>query len=537
MIKRTLFFGVLFLLVPSAARSLTIGSTYYINPSIGNDSNLCTQISPCLNLSRATTLGGPQNVYYLMDGTYTLSGQAFTDTNMGTGTLSGFTYFRAEHDGGAVVTSGFSMRKDSTPLQSYMIIEGIRFNSATQKNIYGFHVATKRCAFQGGPASGNSVNTVVGGNDNGLNLARYILIEDCWFYGGGGRYKLLIFNAENVLLRRIVARSDGGWTFDGSDPEASFVIYNSSAVVVENPYLPDNIKNYTDFYSGAFYFVRNPSAVPDHNVNGVKVFGMISINVEDNCFHTDANDVSDPMTITDAVCVNPQNFGYSGNGGGPSSSYTFNRVSVARHNMSFAAGSSGAGFGAFNGSAMIITNAIVSSMTNVNDFDAGTTKSFFCTYNNGGTSAGAGRQTFNPHTNGWLYPPRVELGSNLIVDGTGGTQMGPNIVNKIGVDGTFWGETGYLDDTGVTLWPWPYQDRIKNDMCVNYVSTQGFCGTATAAGTSPINLTNYIWEAFGNVCPTAICAATPPTPAPAAPRGLSISGAGTLQLGKGMMRY
>jgi hypothetical protein len=41
--------------------------------------------------------------------------------------------------------------------------------------------------------------------------------------------------------------------------------------------------------------------------------------------------------------------------------------------------------------------------------------------------------------------------------------QGAKITNRIGVDGTLFGEPGFEDLTAVRLWPWPNEERIKAD--------------------------------------------------------------------------
>jgi hypothetical protein len=108
------------------------------------------------------------------------------------------------------------------------------------------------------------------------------------------------------------------------------------------------------------------------------------------------------------------------------------------------------------------------------------------------SQSGTGNVNVNPLTNGLPYLTRTETGSYLATHQAGG-KMGAQIVNKIGTSGTLYGETGWNTDTGVSLWPFPNETRIKADMSA--VSTRGFCAPA-------MTLTKYIWEYLGNAMPT-----------------------------------
>lgn len=71
---------------------------------------------------------------------------------------------------------------------------------------------------------------------------------------------------------------------------------------------------------------------------------------------------------------------------------------------------------------------------------------------------------------------------------------GANIEKKYGiieVNGKF-----VATETSENLWPWPYEDLIKQDMCEG--TTKGLCGTDKT-------LTKYVWEYLGNPCPQDIC--------------------------------
>ncbi len=485
MIRRWALVGLLSMGSGPAA----FAATYYIAPS-GSDSGAGSSASPFRTLSHAMSAGSGGDTFILKDGTYNYAGSEFNDV-IKSGFSFSYTIIKAENDGGAVVTitDGLAMRNDSLPLQRYIQIEGIKFEGAYEKTIYGDHVKFLRCAFKGGPPSGNTANTVVGGNANGSNLARYILFEDCWFYGLGGRYKLVLFNAENIVVRRVVIRNDGGWNDapSTSNPEAGFAIYNSSACEMQNLVIVDSDQDYY-YYTSAFYLIHNPSATPDHPVQGNRVRGLIIVNTKEVGFQMEGVDTTD-NSLTDSVVVNSQGWAYAW-GSYDNTTFSVNRAAAIRKNSPFS-GQQGGGFGYWgSGGNITVTNSIVSDYTTGDDFN-GISPTYFNTYNNGSTTSGTGRLTSNPLSNGWLYPPRIEDGSTLKTAGSGGGQIGPRITTKIGTSGTLWGESGYNTDTGDALWPWPNEARIVKDLCSGV--TRGFCGRES--------LTQYVWEALGQSSP------------------------------------
>jgi hypothetical protein len=107
--------------------------------------------------------------------------------------------------------------------------------------------------------------------------------------------------------------------------------------------------------------------------------------------------------------------------------------------------------------------------------------------NNGGTP-------LDPLNNGLKYLPRVEKGSKLTTMGEGGRQVGPQIVKRVGVSGTLFGEPGFEDVTKDDLWPWPNEQRIKADFAEDIA--RGFAATDKS-------LTRYVWEQLGKPTPSS----------------------------------
>lgn len=483
MIRRFLLTGVL-----SAWSGVSVfAATFYISPA-GSDGGIGTSGSPFKTLSHAFSMSSGGDIFILKDGTYSYPGCELNDVK--SGSPIGYTVIKAENDGRAVITrSGALNFPTSNPMKQYIRIEGLTFKLAEQKEIHGNHLKFMRCGFRGGPANGNSVNTVIGGN-NDATLTRHVLLEDCWFWGPGGRYKLLIFNAENIVVRRVVIRNDAGWTQAPAtgNPEACFALYNSSDCEIQNLVLVDSDQTYYE-YTQAFYFIHNPSANPDHVVERNRLRGIIIVNTKAVGFRADAADTTDNL-LEDAIVVNSEDWGYSW-GSNSDTTFTANRVAAIRKNPPITPTSGAGGYGYWgSGGGITITNSIIANFSSGPDYN-GISPTYFNSYNNGSTTGGTGQKTYNPLTNGLLYPIRIEAGSSLKTAGSGGGQIGPQIVNQIGVSGTLWGEAGYNTDTGEPLWPWPHEERVVSDMCAD--TTRGFCGRGY--------LTQYIWESLGNTSP------------------------------------
>ncbi|MCK5321608.1 putative metal-binding motif-containing protein, partial [Candidatus Pacearchaeota archaeon] len=130
----------------------------------------------------------------------------------------------------------------------------------------------------------------------------------------------------------------------------------------------------------------------------------------------------------------------------------------------------------------------------------------------------ANANAINPLLADLLYLTRIESGGTLKTAGTDGGQIGAEIIKKIGVSGTLYGEPGWNETTNVDLWPFPNENEMKEDMGSFYKSAgqiytgspemdgaRGFAASGTGIYDGPITLTSYIWEYLGNECPPEIC--------------------------------
>ena len=113
-----------------------------------------------------------------------------------------------------------------------------------------------------------------------------------------------------------------------------------------------------------------------------------------------------------------------------------------------------------SGNSETIKNTILCSLHNGYAMRDINTKNYNCYYNNTrndyDSSLGAYSKTnvnplYHPATNssgGLKHLPRIEAGSTLKGQGEGGADIGANVLTRIGVSGTLYGETGYNTDTG-----------------------------------------------------------------------------------------
>ncbi|MBL0125049.1 MAG: hypothetical protein IPP88_20845 [Betaproteobacteria bacterium] len=288
-----------------------------------------------------------------------------------------------------------------------------------------------------------------------------------------------------MVIRRAVVRHDGGWTDTKGDPEAGFTFYNSTLCSAQNVIILDSTLSYWNWQS-AFYNVLN-NASPNTNANnswlGVIALNNVSPGANDGAsLRFDGNAPQVGHVVRDAVFWDSNwgiNTSYQANIGLDARGLTIGQT---------VSSSIGYGIGGGSGGTKTFTNLIVANMSNADM--SGESATYFDTFNNGSTSSGTGKVTYNPRTNGLLYLPRIETGTPLKTAGSTAGQIGAEIVNRIGTASTFQGEAGWNAMTGTALWPFPNETRIKKEMCVDAGIARGFCINTS--------LTNYILNYLGN---------------------------------------
>jgi hypothetical protein len=473
------FLAVAMLIIATGAHA----TTFYASPS--GSGSTCSYSSPCTLASGVPKLASGDTLV-LEDGTYS-SG---TISSIANGTSGAYTTIQAANDGGAILTADSALNLTSV---SYIQLIGLKLNYTGIKQITGpadgsapsSHIKILRCAFQGGTTSGSNSHNFY------FSYSNYLLIEDCWFYGLGGRYTLATQSSDNVVLRRVVVRKDGGWPGDsGSDQEAAVAVYNSSNVVLQNVLILDCQATYSSAWMTSLYFILN-SGTSTHATDSNSVTGSIILNGYDRGIMITPAVTN--TTVSNMVIANIIN----DSSGSNIARYihTKGEFSVSTTTMlQYPATSETSQYGVYSdGGSGSVTTAIVADLAGGTDY-YGVSSTVSDSYGNSSSSAA---YSYNPYTNGLLYLPRVETSSTLQTAGIGAQ----NITTRIGTSGTLWGETGYNTDTGVALWPWPNEDRIKIDMAS--VSNRGFTAYSGKDGIHN-TLTSYIWESLGNQIPSGI---------------------------------
>jgi hypothetical protein len=365
-------------------------------------------------------------------GTVVIKPGSYSAFNLKACSSTNWCTIKAETDG-TVQVSGMNFGAGNW----YTRIEGLKFSGSNTKTITGSYIKFFRTAFAGGPASGNAVTLQIGTNDRTPGASN-ILLEDSWVYGAGGRYKVLVYNAAKIVLRRVVVRHDGGWSYDGNNPQGGFSLYDSKDVICQDCMFLDPVSNLSGF-EAALYLVSNSTT--SQSQSNVTVNGGVIINSPNNGLAAEGTGVAVSYAVKDVAVINSAQGGFNTNNSSHVLNITRGLASVR-----------GAPYAAWRGS----VNATA------------------CVYKGGSNQASLS------NCSGTLpkYP--------TVLNASG---QGANIQKRIGVSGTLFGEAGYNDTLSQDLWPYPNEARIKSDF------------DAVRAAFGGKTLTKYVFEQFGNAAP------------------------------------
>ena len=441
----------------------TVGKTYYVDANAANDAGAGTAISPKKYISSGMALlssnGG--DTLIVRPGVYANVLDAVGDGKAGK--PGAWNIVRAEIDGTATLSAGLSLGLSD----HYLQFEGLKWDGNNEKHVNGRYAKFLRCAFKDGPTSGNSVILGIGTND-ATPGAQFILVEDSNVYGAGGRYNLLVYNADKVVLRRVVARHGDGWTDTKGDPQAAVSLYNSTDVLAQNLLIVDS--GATGYFEAALYHPSNNR--PSSNIRDI---GAIVLNTAGTAISWDGPNPSTNNLLEDsaiwgaahAIVVN-----------GSAHTGLINRVTV---------GQTTNGIEDYNGGHLFnVRNSVAWRVSNNN---------FSIPHSNNVCHAPAcnGEQDLDPAATGLTWLPMIRTGGALNTAGAGSTRAGASLLKRLGVSGTLYGETGYDSVTSENLWPWPREATIRQQMCTDIGIATGFCARPS--------LTQYVWEQLGNPMP------------------------------------
>ncbi len=428
--------------------------TYYIDDNNCSDANPGTYDQPWCTFQHSFSQMQSGDELVVKDGYYNLvrNGQVY-DRIYGIpgGTPNNYTIIRAEHDGGATIDGSFNDRigyQELNPYTAFVItVSNNYIRIEGLKFINGYQGVA---LFNGNYTEIKRTafaNTLP--NHNVVQISgRHILMEDSWVWGTGN-VGIMFYGGQNIC--------------QGSGHEFDFPQYDTlRRVVVRTDESADSGGSHGIIVYGGQDLLLENVIVLDSAANTVPSAGNYRTGIR-----VRRSDCTENMSFYGTIVLNlPRdisNLGYSG--------YEF-------------------------------------VQTNCQDciaWDTGGISFFEASWQNGfSITRGTAHSTQDSTTyfkamtcNDCLIDPDPATIRYLPSPATTG---GARIENKY--------YNGIL--TSEPLWPWPYQDRLYNDMCDptftlhngQPITMRGFC--------LKNSLTEYIWEYLGYSCPTNICGAQTP---------------------------
>jgi hypothetical protein len=497
--KKILF--LILLLIIAILPFNVFAATYYISPS-GNDGGDGSTGSPWKTFSHSFGEMSAADTLILKDGTYSIAAGTGCINFQGTGSAqipSGTdkdhpTIVMAENEGSATVDGAGGYNNiglfvgRSTRLDSYIKVQGITFEGGGDL-FSASYTYIKNCGFHG---------PLTVGSPDANTHGTYNLIEDVWIWVENRRIAVQNYMSNYCIWRRVIIRSEGTDCGSQTGPEVGFTIYNSQHVIAQNVIVIDrqNIADDT-CYGYADFATAQHLNNPDYYLHDLEWHGCMSINSEDQGVYFESDYETTPShTLTNMAVINTTGQGYSINVQGTDTSVT--NSLVYRDNVEDA--TEGGYFYGINSLDYVIgvnrTNRAINGGGTVpyaNITGPYTIEELIYT-------TVTNKLTSNPlndgDTDSIKYPVRIETGSVLAIAG-----YAFDITKKHGVDGTFYGDTGYNTLTANLLWPWANEDRIKTEMEAD--SDRGFTAYSGLDGAHN-TLTSYVWEVFGNEIPADI---------------------------------
>ena len=332
-----------------------------------------------------------------------------------------------------------------------------------------------------------------------------VVIEECWAWGYGGRYGIVLHGGTNNVARRNVIRYDGA---PDGNPRAGISLYSEDNSLAENNIVVD-FDNGSDSASDEHAALFTTSSVPLTSpslvggLGSVSWYGNIAVNITGQ---TNGNFMFDSLTsVGGTVTVENNVVGGVGAGGGATvagiwisnDQGTTHNIGL-RHNTVYNGNGRGIRVDAppawaavtFNDN--LVYNATGQCFQDVSG--AGTriaashNQVFACTtlsVPNDGTLV-----TTSPALS---YLFRIDSGAGKGTASDGGNR-GATVVTRY--------QNG--SPTGAALWPFANEDIIQSDLCngpdngttinTRRHNQSGWCGSGKS-------LTHYLWELLGTTSP------------------------------------
>ena len=518
--KMVLFLLVLSLLIfPINGASISLAAIIWCNPGNVGSADGNSKVSGYTTLHKALSVMSRGDEVIITNGDWRKTPSMFIDAKHKPpdGTPKKASIVKAESDW-EVRLPYIHIETTKNYPQGFLEFRGIVFDNryiGLGKSHICYHMHhTKfvRCGFLAHGLKGNVHTCGFGSTDTQRLINQYNLMEECIAWGSG-RYVFYCKYGKYNIFRRCVARHD----FNDEPRIFNFRAYACSHTIYQNCISidSDRVQHFArplNTESGGFWLGDQ------YGATGNALSGCISIKDVQLPYYICGNEGKGQSLIKNSIALD-----VTVPGEPTASAFVLkSNTSVVASNVlgMKALGEFQDGFYGKKGGIFTVTDSIIGEVrdvglranrtANINHYNAGRCVSAV----SGGRLArlksmfscwGGGSTNYDPMQKGLRYPVRVEANSPLASAGQNGTRCGPEILKKIGVSGTLYGEPGWNEVTDENLWPFPNERIIRELMRETVDGVSGIYGFCVDGQT----LTNYIWAYLGNTVPPFNVSAIP----------------------------
>ncbi len=518
-------------------------ATYYISPAGSDTTGDGSNGNPWATLNKGSISMVSGDTLILKDGVYTgINNTISYQKSPPSGYSSVYTSIKAENIGRAIIDGQWNFTPVYTNV-NHIIFEGLVFirSNTSVFSIYGnpsnfsSNIKIMKCGFAD---SNNRYTGIVGvGNPGRANILtlRHVnntLIEDCYAWGNGA-YRFFILDSERVIVRRCVDRFDRGYG-ETYSLMSSFRLYGSSNCYIQNcisidsdiPYFLTSNQSYSSGQPKLYWIGSNMGST-GRGADNNRIDGSMVLNTPTSFIGYCGNENVSNNTFGNCVFWKAMRSFWT------RSPAIIDQVAFEHSLFGGIVGPVGRGLESDYTDLLKVRNSLFVSI--LGDALRNTNSDYSSYYNNSRNYYQDNGQTYSKGVNDLCfensnaidpfdgnpgngisalkYLVKIENGSNLDGTASDGGDIGANIIKKIGVSGTLYGESGWNVVTNENLWPWPYESIIKQHFSSYYYTDgvyaingkRGFAADGNGLYGGNITLTSYIWEYLGNPCPSDIC--------------------------------